>query len=147
MFYGFRCSGPRDFLLFLCTKLFASKKILQTLPSWMYTLKEKKLDYTSLLNNISGAACSRQLESPNKCHFPSCSGFSASLCIYISLVPEHAQTSIYTWHSHRSWLNFIFTFQMSNHLQLTAKPVLVLLCLPLRTITVNSECWDNVTSY
>lgn len=113
----------------------------------MYTLKEKKLVYTSLLNNISSAACSRQLHCHSKCSFPSHAGFSVSFCIFISVVLEHLQTSIYTWHSHRAWLHFIFTFQKWNHLQFRAKLVLALICFTLRTSTVNNECWDNVTSY
>lgn len=102
---------PKRFPFVSMYKIICFEKILQIFPSRMYTLKEKKLVYTSLLNNISSAACSRQLHCHSKCSFPSHTGFSVSFCIFTSLVLEHLQTSIYTWHSHRAWLHFIFTFQ------------------------------------
>lgn len=80
MFHGFKCSDPRDFLLFLCTKFFALKIFCK---NSQLNVPIKGQDYTYFLINISSAACSRQLHCHNKCHFPSLSGFSASIAFVL----------------------------------------------------------------
>lgn len=118
-FYGFGWSGPRCFLLFIWTKWFWVKvklalKMLQTLPTCWNTSNQQleKLDYTSPLDDFLSECCLLQdnctvtvsaISSPMN-------DFNAPLYTYTSLVPEHVQTSIYSWYSHIAWMHFTFTF-------------------------------------